>query len=211
MEHKRSLKRKRGQDVARSTRPVGRSAGNPPRRESRDASESVHGSEYRPLSRPPHLVHASMESHPTWSRGSTTPQPPYVDDRNTAYRQHEYWEREASAAPRGRQTPAYGNISWSPPPILPPQPPYLSRHQYATHSYIPYDEYQSLSMPEVSHNRSMFTSTANGPYIPPGAYVNPAFFNGPNATATAQQTQTLPTDIQHHLDLFRNPPHQKPG
>lgn len=164
MEHRRSLKRKRGQETERRNRPGQDTHMNPP-------DDVNRGLSYRPLSRP-------------------------TMDRST---RDNVSARAVPEHPRNR-----GNFERAQ-RLSDVRSPALQLSSMNRFPLQPFTSYPAPNpqYPLTSRTVESYSDVGGYPPLPPGAYVNPAFFNGSNEAHVPTSTN-LPQDIQTQMDILNN-------
>jgi H/ACA ribonucleoprotein complex non-core subunit NAF1 len=206
IEHKRSLKRKRGHRGLPEGRAGHRSNGRGENMSEANDSSRVdvsRNSNYRPLSRPVDLE-LRAEPHSVWGSTNTSEERTFGghnrsqrdSDRGSIYGQQRAVQQ---AEPWISNTSPYPSQSVFSHPY--------QRQQYPSYDVPPFP-HPTFS---PSHLDGSFPPPASAPQLPPGAYVNPAFFNPPSEGGVQQQPH-LATVIQQQMDIlsntWRRPPQQ---
>jgi hypothetical protein len=173
--------------------------------EAKDSSPAAvsRNSNYRPLSRPMNL---ELRAEPPSDWGSK----PTSEERMLGGHNSSWRDSDRGSAYR-QQTAVQQTDPWnSNASAYPLQSPFS--HPYQRQQYPSYDM-PSFSHPTFppNHLDGSFPPPASTPQLPPGAYVNPAFFNPPSEGGIQQQPH-LATVIQQQMDILskaqRRPPQQ---
>lgn len=199
------MKRKRGNRGVQEARGGSRSNGRGRGMEAGGTTigDQSRGSNYRPLSRPANLDLHVAEQPSSW--GSTMGRGRNFDGQR---RSQGNWDRNDSTRQR---MPSERTEAWVPTPMEYPSSSGFGS-PFQPQQYPSYDGPAFSHPPFVpGHSSGLVPPAGNSTHLPPGAYVNPAFFNSSNEGLPPHQ-QHLSQIIQHQMDILNNaqrgPPRQ---
>jgi hypothetical protein len=182
------LKRKRRQDGGqKQTRPENENGATHPKRIT--SGESAQGLSYRPLSRPRNLNNMAVTTpFPSPSTSLTTER---GWNRSSTYEEPYLRQRQPD---RASIYPSHSSHS----SLYNPQQQAMPGYRIPSQSYPVYDRpMQSPTAYSLAPLNDEYPSRGPVSSLPPGAYVNPAFFNRPSLPAQ------VPQDIQL-MDFLQN-------
>ena len=77
-------------------------------------------------------------------------------------------------------------------------------NQFPLQSFTSYPAPISRYQMSTSQTGDRYSDIGGYPSLPPGAYVNPTFFNRTNAPAIPTSSTNLPQDVQLQMDILNN-------